>query len=333
MPRVFDNTGLAAATAGRFALALTKSAKAPDWVMLMPAGRVETNDGRWFDNTRPDDVVLAFTNGNLHLPFDFEHASEIKSPMGEYAPAAGWIAELANRDGEIWGRVEWTERGRTAIEAREVKYVSPAFNYDYDTKVVTNLTSAALTVRPAIASLPALTSQQPKDKTHMEKKALCALLGLAETATETEIAAAITSNKAKALASATPSLEHFVPRADYDTALGRATTAEAALASREAATVKAEAQALVDEGVKDGKIAPASKDFYLGMCANKEGLDKFKAFLTSAPKIVATAAKGDDDKPGEGKALTSQQKQVARMMGLTDEQMVEQIALDKKEAA
>jgi phage I-like protein len=332
---------LASATASRFAIALTTQAKAPDWVMLLPAGRVDTNDGRWFDNAVPDTVVAAFGAGGLQLPFDFEHASEIKAPFGDYAPAAGWIVELANREGAIWGRVEWTDKGRAAIEAKEVKYVSPAFNYDHTSMQVLKLTSAALTVRPAISTLPALTSQQQKD-TLMDKKALCAALGLAETASDADILAAVTANKAQAaaqtaaqaaLTAAQPSLDKFVPRADFELAVTRAATAESALASRDTEALKAEATALIDQAVKDGKVAPVSRDFYLATCATRKGLDDTKAMLAAAPKIVTTAAKGDDERPGESKALTSEQKQIARATGLSDEDYLKHQAELAKEDA
>lgn len=298
--------------------------------MLMPAGRVDTNDGRWFDNNNPDGVVQAFRDGGLDLPFDFEHGSEINAPMGQFSPAAGWIVELDNRDGAIWGRVDWTERGRAAIEAKEVKYVSPAFNFDWDTMVVTKLSSAALTVRPAISTLPAIASRQTPTENLMDKKALCAALGLAETATEAEILAAINANKALASQQQQPTLDKFVPRADYDLVVAARDTAQTALASRAADELKAQATAEVEKGIADGKIAPASKAFYLATCATKDGLDKFKAFLTSAPAIVKSKADAEPEHKGDGVALASEQSAVAKALGMTAELYGEQVAADTK---
>jgi phage I-like protein len=334
-----SSAGLATSSAVRFAIALASEGKAPIWVMLIPAGRVDTNDGRWFDNNNPDLVIAAFTAGGLHLPFDFEHASEILAPMGEYAPAAGWIVELANREGAIWGKVEWTDKGRAAIEAKEVKYISPAFNYSYETHEVLKLTSAALTVRPAISTLPAIAAQQLAKGEIMNKKALCAALGLAETASEEDILAAIAKGKsdlALALASSqAPALDRFVPRSDYDLVATERNSLKLALASRDADGLKAEAEAVIAQAITDAKIAPASKEFYLGTCATRAGLDSFKAFATSAPAIVATKAAGDLADPKTGQALTSLQKQVAKGMGMSFKDYAAQLAAnaaDEKEA-
>ena len=319
-----------------FALALSSQGKAPDWVMLLPPGRIDTNDGRSFVNDQPEVVVAKFNSGNLLLPFDFEHGSEIKSPTGEFAPAAGWIVEVENRDGAIWAKVDWTERGRAAIEAKEVRYVSPAFLFDYSTGRVEALSSAALTVRPAISSLPAIASRQSQqEETEMkDRKALCQRLKLAETATDEQILAAIDkleSDKALALASAqVPDLTKYVPRADYDAVVTDRDGLRAANASREATDLQTEGAALVEQGIKDAKIAPASKDFYLSTCATKAGLDQLKAFLTSAPKVVP--GKIGEDEPGKtGKALTTTQKQVARELGISEEDFAKQLAADAAE--
>jgi len=79
------------------------------------------------------------------------HASERRRPdgTGDEAPAAGWIVELnVVRDGDdrapgIWGRVEWTPRGKRAVAEREYRFVSPAFLHRR-TGQIERLTSAGL---------------------------------------------------------------------------------------------------------------------------------------------------------------------------------------------
>ena len=98
----------------------------------------------------------------------------------------------------------------------------------------------------------------------MDRKALCAKLGLdPDKVTDDEIIAAIgklQDDHQQALAAArTPSMENFMPRADYDKVVGERDEARQALATRDAD----KAEALVDQGVKDGKITPATRDFYL----------------------------------------------------------------------
>lgn len=170
----------------------------------------------------------------------------------------------------------------------------------------------------------------------MDKKALCAALGLPETASDADVTAAIAKTKvdlATALASQhKPDLSAYVPRADYDQVMGRASTAETALASRDATSLKSEATELVEKGVADGKIAPASKDYYLSICASRAGLDQTKAFLSSAPQIVKTKVDPATEQKPAGSALTSQQKQVAAALGMTAEDYKAQLEADAKEA-
>ncbi len=97
---------------GDVALALSAEGKVPDWIELLPAGPVVTGrSGRRWQLQNPAALIDTFKSRGAALPLDFEHASEIKASKGEPAPAAGWIEELAVRDGgSIWGRVEWNER-------------------------------------------------------------------------------------------------------------------------------------------------------------------------------------------------------------------------------
>ena len=58
------------------------------WLPMIPAGEVIGRDGRSWKNTNPDAVVAAF---DAKLPFDIEHATELRGPKGKEADAAGWI--------------------------------------------------------------------------------------------------------------------------------------------------------------------------------------------------------------------------------------------------
>ncbi|MBK1868263.1 phage protease [Aestuariivirga sp. YIM B02566] len=305
--------------------------------MLLPAGRIEANDGRAWLNDRPDVVVANFNSGGLDLPFDFEHGSEKRAPLGEFVPAAGWIVDVANREGAIWARVQWTERGRSAIEAKEVRYVSPAFHHELETGRIVSLSSAALCLSPAISSLPAIASRQnpqEKENDEMDRKALCQKLGLAENATDADIAAAIGTLQQKATASASQvDLAQYVPRADYDAVLADRNNLQTSIASRQAADLTTEGTALVEQAIKDAKIAPASKGFYLSLCSSREGIDKLKAFIASAPTVVPTTIGEDTGDKGTAKALTSQQKKIAASLGISEEDFAKDLAADAKKEA
>lgn len=122
----------------------------PEWVMLIPAGEFCGRDGRGpFRLADPAAVIVATSELDMPagLPIDYDHATDFAAPKGRPAPAAGWIRELAARDGALWGRVDWTRHGATAITSREYRYISPVFQYTPEGEV-TRLLRAGLTNNP-----------------------------------------------------------------------------------------------------------------------------------------------------------------------------------------
>ncbi|MBZ5586476.1 MAG: phage protease [Acidobacteriia bacterium] len=96
---------------------------------------------------------------------DYEHASEsLKVARGGPVPAAGWLKDIESQpdaNGILWGLVEFTETARTAIERKELRYVSPLIDSSARDKVTgqpqgPTLTSVALTNRPFQEWLPAI---------------------------------------------------------------------------------------------------------------------------------------------------------------------------------
>lgn len=122
----------------------------PEWVMLIPAGEFSGRDGRGpFRLSHPAAVIAATNELEMAagLPIDYDHATDFAAPRGRPAPAAGWICELAERDGALWGRVDWTPHGAMAITSREYRYISPVFQYTPEGEV-TRLLRAGLTNNP-----------------------------------------------------------------------------------------------------------------------------------------------------------------------------------------
>ena len=126
------------------------SSAPPQWVMLIPAGEFSGRDGRGPFRLADPARVIAATEGlglAAGVPIDYDHATDFAAPEGRPAPAAGWIRELADRAGALWGRVEWTPHGAKAITSREYRYISPVFQYAPD-GAVTRLLRAGLTNNP-----------------------------------------------------------------------------------------------------------------------------------------------------------------------------------------
>lgn len=290
----------------------------PEEIPLLPAGPdIIGRDGRSWKLTDPQRLVDAFAANMADLPIDIEHATELKAPEGEPAPAVGWIKGLKLQDGRIWGQVEWNSAGADLVGGKQYRYISPVFIFDRQTMEIMRLTSAALTNKPNLG-LPALNHQQNTEDKTMWKR-LCARLGLAETATEDEAmnaVAALQSDLATAKNRAeTPSLEKFVPRADFDMAMNRASAAEQKVKEIEDKQLETAINADVDAAVKAGKIAPANKDYYLATCRAEGGLDLFRKFAAAAPVIAVKSGLDGKETPDAGLALNSDQLKITEMFG------------------
>lgn len=342
-PHLYSSKTQKLAHLGLFQICLSETGEPPDWVQLVPAGKnIKARDGRKFSNAKPEDVVKAFEGSSLDLPIDFNHSSESRDERP--APAAGWIVELEIREGEIWGRVEWTRLGIEALRNKEYKYISPAF-YQSKTGLVLELVSAGLTNRPAL-DLPSLASADNQNnggsdrpmEQNMDLSKLLALLGLSADAKMEDILLAVATLKLegeksatkldeveKALAKAqTPSLDEFVPRADHDVVVARAETAEKQLAEQKEKAQNDKIEVVVAEAMKAGKVTPANKDFYVETCKQEGGLERFQAFVKNAPVVGPgdnTSKSLDKRSPpaGDKDRLTDRERKIIQECGISEE--------------
>ena len=285
----------------------------PTDLLIIPAGTVQGRDGRTWRNDRPQAVVDFFNGRNVDLPIDVEHSTEIKAPKGEPAPAAAWIKGLSvAANGEIHAQVDWNATGADLVANKAYRYYSPVFYFDSKTGSIAGLSSVGLTNKPNLF-VPALNregSHIPQEET---MNGVLTALGLAETATEADAIAAVTSLKtAKATnAEAQPSLDKFVPRADYDAAVAKASNAEQKIADLAKARLDAEIGIEIDGALKSGKITPATADFYKASCREEGGLARFRDFVKAAP-VIGDPSILDGKKPpesGVGTALNSEEGQ------------------------
>lgn len=169
----------------------------PEWVALIPAGEVIGRDGRRWVNNSPGGIIQAFVANGIDLPVDIEHSTELKAPKGEIAPAVGWVRELKEFGGAIWGRIEWNETGRQMVATKSYRYLSPVIRYGKTQGEIVALTSVALTNRPNM-DLPALnhlgaTGGRVAAVTGLNatEKDICAKMGVSE---EEYLKTALSSN-------------------------------------------------------------------------------------------------------------------------------------------
>lgn len=299
----------------------------PERIDLLPAGeRIVGRDGRTWYNPDPHGIVRLMNESGADLVLDYEHATELRAPKGEPAPAAAWLNDLrVEEDGRITAAVNrWTPAGEQAVRNQEYRYISPVLLYYPKDKRIVKFGSVGLTNKP---NLPLAALNHEQQEATMLKQIL-QKLGLSEDATEEAALNAIDSlhnDLQSALNSAAaPPLEKFVPRAEYESALNRATTAEAAIAQVTEAQRETEIVAAVNQALQEGKITPAGKDYYLTMCRQENGLEQFRTFVATAPKIVASS--GLDGKAAVDtcqKALNADQLAIMQAFGNTVEDMAQ----------
>jgi len=177
-------------------------------IQLLPAGTFRAADGSgrpedvaaWrMDAQIAQDLIDKFERKGREIVIDYEHQTLAAAKNGQPAPAAGWVRELAWREGKgLYARVDWTRRAREFIASGEYRFISPVFAYDKTGKPL-DVLHVALTNDPALAGmdevrlmaasrLAALTGFQRGEDISMDAllKALFELLGLGEDATEEE---------------------------------------------------------------------------------------------------------------------------------------------------
>src|SRR5258708_7691179 len=265
---------------------------APEWLRLRPAGVFYGRDGRGPFRLDDPGAVIESTRAlqmNAGLPIDYDHATDFGAPEGRPAPAAGWIRELAIRTGALWGRVEWTARAADSIVAREYRYVSPVFQFDPKTGIVTRLLRAGLTNNPnlhltAIAAAETAMAKVGKEDTmEFPIEELRELLGLGSEASSAEVLAKVREIRAASEASAVATGAHqhdpghYVAIAEFERALTE-------LNALKAERVRERAAHTVEDAIRAGKIVPAQRDWAIAYCAaDARG---FASFASKQPSIL-----------------------------------------------
>jgi len=307
-----------------------KQGETPNRIQLLPPGPdIKGRDGRVYVLKDAEAVKKA---SNSYLPshsIDENHAVDLKAPRGEASPAFGWFSNITvETNGSIWADVEWTEKGKAAVSNLEYKYISPVFLYTENGEV-TSILRAALSNNPNL-DLKSLnnfeTPAMPAKELHsMNVNVILAALGLPETATEEEALAAIsalrTSLNAAQGKNQQVDLTAYAPRADVAAMEARAVTAEKQLAALNAAALKQETEAVVDQAVKDRKIAPASRELYISLCSTRESLEGIKKAFASTPAIFS----GDPQVPAGAPpstqtSLNAEELSMAKAMGYSEEE-------------
>ncbi len=283
---------------------------APEWVHLVPAGQITARDGRSFVNSVPEAVIEAFEANGIDLPIDYEHAND--NPQAKLAgpiPAAGWIKELAARKDGIWGRVEWTDRARAMISAREYRFLSPVLMIDKHTKQIFRLKGAGLVHNPAL-HITALASEQDPMPNPDFMARLAQMLKLEDGATEDDILAALGKHL-----SAKPDPREYAPTEAF-----REQFEELAAFREEKARGK------VDQAIAQGVMTPAAREWAVDLCMADEA--SFDTFVAKTGRPYAHLFKENKHLAGkppssETRIDTSPEVQLlCQQLGLTPDRLI-----------
>lgn len=318
------------------ALCFELSADVPEWVEVLPPGpSVVGRDGRTW--TYDPAEVMANTRAHskgADLPFDYLHATELKAPQGDDAPASGWAREYrVNERGALEARVDWTTKARNSISEREYRYLSPVFTYD-DAGRIHRFSSFGLTNKPNLLIKALNAEQKPTtENIPMLAAAIRAALGLPENATEEQAVAAINAlkeaEKTALNSEKPPSLRLFVPRDDYNALEQRAQNAEQALAQRDKTDLETAINSEIEVALKAGKITPATKAYHVAACQEKGGLERFRDFVKAAPSVTEPVL--DDRQIDTTKtALNAEQQQAAQMLGMSEAEYLKDVLKEAK---
>ncbi|WP_289034393.1 phage protease [uncultured Roseibium sp.] len=328
--------------------AVAASSDASAWIRLLPAGTFTCRDGRGpfhAGDSAALQAILSQTQSLLaatEMMVDYDHQSIFGAVegVGGTAKAAGWIKGFEIRDDGIYGQVEWTEAASAAIKAREYRYISPLFTVEKTTGKVMALRNAALVNMPALdleaiaARFSSSTSREPKV---IPMKQIALALGLAGTASEAEILAAIAATQqTQAAIAAAAGLEPTATSDDITAAIRLAaetatpdpakyvpidqvTAMQADLKALKQEHDSDKAGQLVAAAIEAGKLSPALKDWGMELCLADPA--KFTTFTASAPTLTGPQLGSAKKDPGDP-ALDDSDLQVAAQMGLSADAMI-----------
>uniref|UniRef100_A0A7C5AK79 Mu-like prophage I protein n=1 Tax=Desulfobacca acetoxidans TaxID=60893 RepID=A0A7C5AK79_9BACT len=337
----------------------------PEWLRLLPLGRVELVDGRppfEVDAASLADLAEAFAARGTDLVIDYEH----QSLKGVRAPAAGWIKELAVREDGLWARVEWTSQAREYLSRREYRYFSPVLRLDPKTRRPRELLNVALTNVPAIRNLTPLVAkwggENQVGETGKQEPPLEMLssefpqTSLEETdPSETDAPTAEIkrrlgvepeSRDSRLWGQALEVMRHLFETLGLP-ADATAKEVQAGLEALKAGSSKLKAleneigelkaeiaeagiRQMVDDAVLAGKITPAQKSWAMAYC--RRDLEGFKEFIAQAPKVVPVGERlnleGETRRAGLG--LTPEELALCQALNLSPEVYMEAKAVAAK---
>lgn len=332
------------------ALALVAGAP-PALIQLLAMGSNDTRNGVppkvVVDDTAHAKAIATasmarYKGAPILIDYDHQSVFAANPSVGGRAPAAGWMTKIIGTDDGVFAQVEWNTAAALQITASEYRFISPYFTHRKDGRVI-SVINAGLTNTPNL-DLAALASENAvsleEDETSMDFKAIASALGLADTADEAAILAAIAANKGAISATATALGVVFASDPSVIVAAATAVKAEVTKTGvpdpakfvpisvlndvqASVATMRSELDTVKAERLT-GMIDDASERLTPAMRAYAESLEEtsLASFLGALPEtsLGRKTVKGDP-KPG-GDTLSDEERATASMWGLSDAEFI-----------
>jgi phage I-like protein len=303
------------------------------WNLIFPRGE-------WFgQNLAPiggsiklDDALFAelMTNwqnaGRPPLPVTYHHVDSEHAPgvtPEEKKKAAGWFEDLRVTPYGLEGLTKWTEAAKERIRADEYRFFSPEWTSQHIDRRTGEtkgwwLYGAALLNDPFFNELPRVAAKDIEITTHqttkgtapkepqMDKKRLCAALGMPETAPDEEVMAALEA-KCKAKQPDDGAKLSAAMKEVAEPLKAALSATEAKVALLEAANAKlvterldVEVKLLADEVVAAGKVLPVDREKVVAF-AKKYSVEDARTVYGGMARVVPATGelgiKGDDTAP------------------------------------
>lgn len=219
------------------------------WITIGVSGKWEGHIAGTFEMNQNvfEQMVANFDKGGIDIVCDYEH----QTLYGDTAPASGWIKQtpisLKAETGTLQAQIEWTEKAKAHIEAKEYRYLSPVFapntiSQADASNIGWTLHSVALTNKPFLEELGEVRLNK-LTQIHKPKEDF--------TMTEAELQALKDENE-------------------------RLKEQNKTLEEQTQANLEAQAEAKVDAAIAAKKLHPDQKESALKMCkADPAGFDTF----------------------------------------------------------
>lgn len=272
-------------------------------------------------------VMAAFKDRGLdRLPIDLDHQIIDGGSTDTAGKAYGWFQPEVRSDGLYASNIKWTPEGADLLKGKAYRFFSPVFFTDDSDRIV-DLINVALTNLPALKDIPALVAANAKpEHKALKMKLVLNALGVAEDADE-----AVALSAVEQLKDVNAQILALSGKATVAEALGALTAMKQSAEkveqlTAENAQLKAEKQqaeinALVDEAVVDGRVAPAKREELLQLTA-KIGVEGLKVCLSMLPKQPgqSTPVVTPATNPAAAPQLTAEEAAIARAAGIKPEQ-------------